>query len=647
MLKPKSRHARSDVPGALHHIMIRGIDTTNIFRDAEDKISAVISKLLTLQAILVQHHTGGGKNLEPSRQRNAGSNVPSVPKVHKRIMTASTSQPNKAVTPNSTLFWSLFCLPIATTVFLSWLFFIPLPIYDYWDVLNAGFHLQDKTVWEQLRYLWEPFVDQKMVFSKLLIIWLARATQNHHYWLEIIFGLLGQLVVLAALAYLITTTRSLASGVRTNLLLISSFLLFWPNLLLRFQLHWYSTQYTFVLVFAILSVTFISLLWGTWAGVWLSLIFGIFSAFSHGTGLIYLLGYMIVLPFAPGWSRSQKLTACLGAVATISIIAAQMPDRAAIDLPPLNWFTDKPIQELIYIFRCFGPQGVLRSQTGFLTLVCGALSCWVLMKKNELFSKEYCPWVLLFFWGCCAAGVSGITRSSFAKYPSGIYFSFFVLVLAAVIVLIAVALPHSPLKDRKINWRIVGTICAVLYIVGAVDGIRIASSTQQKIFWSRERLRFQPILVQNDYQWLFPLTRFPATLSDLSARHMLDDVDTRPFTAARPVHFSEQTGDREIIYIPERPLSPDEVITFPASPYANLPARCYWTADSTWNDEQSQELQMRLVNGSYWIIFKNRKIPGFNTSIRKIRLVFSGDGSRQDIANLPGPVVRGRNPASK
>ena len=31
------RQARLDVPGALHHIMIRGIDKTNIFRDSEDK----------------------------------------------------------------------------------------------------------------------------------------------------------------------------------------------------------------------------------------------------------------------------------------------------------------------------------------------------------------------------------------------------------------------------------------------------------------------------------------------------------------------------------------------------------------------------------------------------------------------------------
>ena len=31
------RQARLDIPGALHHIMVRGIDRTNIFRDTEDK----------------------------------------------------------------------------------------------------------------------------------------------------------------------------------------------------------------------------------------------------------------------------------------------------------------------------------------------------------------------------------------------------------------------------------------------------------------------------------------------------------------------------------------------------------------------------------------------------------------------------------
>ena len=31
------RQARLDIPGALHHIMVRGIDKTNIFRDNEDK----------------------------------------------------------------------------------------------------------------------------------------------------------------------------------------------------------------------------------------------------------------------------------------------------------------------------------------------------------------------------------------------------------------------------------------------------------------------------------------------------------------------------------------------------------------------------------------------------------------------------------
>ncbi len=31
------RRARLDIPGALHHIMIRGIDKSNIFKDDQDK----------------------------------------------------------------------------------------------------------------------------------------------------------------------------------------------------------------------------------------------------------------------------------------------------------------------------------------------------------------------------------------------------------------------------------------------------------------------------------------------------------------------------------------------------------------------------------------------------------------------------------
>ena len=31
------RQARLDVAGALHHIMVRGIDKSNIFRDTQDK----------------------------------------------------------------------------------------------------------------------------------------------------------------------------------------------------------------------------------------------------------------------------------------------------------------------------------------------------------------------------------------------------------------------------------------------------------------------------------------------------------------------------------------------------------------------------------------------------------------------------------
>ena len=549
---------------------------------------------------------------------------------------------------NSMFFWSLFFLPIAVIIFLAWLFFIPLPIYDYWDVLYGGLQLQEKTVLDQLRYYWEPFVDQKMVFSKLFIIYLAKVTHNNHYWLEIIFGLFGQLSVFSVVVYLIGKTRSLAPRTISVLILTSSFLLFWPNLLVRFQHHWYSTQYTFVLVFAALSILFLVRFWGLWSGVYLSLIFGVLSAISHGTGLIYLLSYMVLLTLASGWSVSQKLISTLGALGIILLIIAQMPDRATINLPPLNWFTEKPLQELIYIFRCFGPERVLRTQTGLLTLGLGLYSCGVLFVKRELFSREHFAWVLIFFWGCCAAGISGITRSSFAKYPAGIYFSFFILVMISAIVLTVIAYPESPLKNKKINWKIAGTILAILYIVGSVEGIRHAAEIQKRVLWSRERLQFQPILVQSDYRWLFPAKRIKNTISRLNVSNMLEDVDARPFTINREVHFRKQIESQGVhYYIPDRALSPNEVITFPASGFSNFPARCYWTADSKWHEEQSQVLQLRLVNGKYWIIFRNQDIPGFSKPIEKIKLIFSGDLDSQDVSNLPHPTVWQRKTTSE
>lgn len=540
---------------------------------------------------------------------------------------------------NNRLYWCLLLLPIAGIIFLSWLFFIPLPIYDYWDVLSAGLHLHERTVLEQLRFYWEPFVDQKMVFPKLLIVYLAKVTRNNHYWLEILFGLLGQISVLAIVAYLIKMIRHLTQKTQAALILTSSFLLFWPNLLVRFQHHWYSTQYTFVLVFAALSILCIIRFWGTWAGIFLSLIFGIFSAVSHGTGLIYLLSYMVALALASGWSISQKLMSCACSLGIILFIAAEMPERASLYLPPLNWFTEKPLQELIFILRCFAPEGVLRTQTGFLTLAFGLFACGILLVRRELLSRQYFAWVLIFFWGCCVAGISGITRSSFARYPAGIYFSFFILVLIAVIVLSVVVYPHSPLKDKKINWRFAGTVLIILYIVGAVEGIRQAASSQRKVFWCRERLQFQPILVKSDYRWLFPFETFPQKIIDLNAAKMLDAVDSRPFTMNQGVTFSKQSEGREISYIPDRALSPDEVITFPVNEVTSLSARCYWTADTNWYEEQSESLQMRPVNGDYWVIFRNKAKPGFSKPIRKIKLVLPDNLKPRDIDTLPEPTV--------
>ena len=41
------RHARLDVPGTLHHVMVRGIEGTNIFQDEEDR-QAFVERIRSL-----------------------------------------------------------------------------------------------------------------------------------------------------------------------------------------------------------------------------------------------------------------------------------------------------------------------------------------------------------------------------------------------------------------------------------------------------------------------------------------------------------------------------------------------------------------------------------------------------------------------
>jgi hypothetical protein len=537
------------------------------------------------------------------------------------------------------IFILLFLSPIAVTVFLSWHFFIPLPIFDYWDVLYPGYLFQERSFFDQIRFLWEPFVDQRMVFPKIVISYLAWATQNTHYPLEIVFGLLGQCLVLSIALYLIINNGNLSPQAKPRLFLVSSALLFWPNLLLRFQHHWYSTQYTCVLVFAVLSILFLFEFWGRWRGATLSLAFAIGSALSHGTGLIYLMSYMVLLPFAKGWSITQKTFMSAFAFLPLIVIIYHLPERSSINLPPLNWFTEKPLQEVIYILRCFGPEGVLRTQTGFLSLVIGLSASITLLINKKIYLKHNFCWFLIFFWGCSVAFLSGISRSNFAKYPAGIYFSFFVLVLVAVVVLATVAYPTDYFKKKQSHWKVIGSLLVILYAVGAVEGVRKSYKTHRRILWSQERLFFQPILVKEDHRWLFPEDRFLSKIIALNQANMLDKVNTSNFIPDKNITFVRFISGSEIYFFSNREISPDHVITFQSDDFSDPMVTCYWHTSLGWNEEHSQRLNLRPINNNYWILFRNKTQPGFYWPVDKIKIRFSDNVNLSDMQKVSSPIA--------
>lgn len=543
---------------------------------------------------------------------------------------------------NKKMFWAILLLPICVTVCLAWFFFIPLPIFDYWDVLHSGLTLADTSLWGQLRYAWEPFVDQKMVFPKSLIRYLAVATGNNHYGLEIVFGIIGQLVVLFIVASLITRTPSLTSKNKSILILISSWLLFWPNILIRFQHHWYSTQYTFVLVFTMLSIFTCLYCRNKWASVLLSLVFASTSALSHGTGFIYLLCFLCVVFFIPGWSKLQKFVSLSGALTVVLVIVSQMPKRGDLLLPPLNWFTDRPVDELVFIFRCFGPDGVLRPITGFLILGIGLCSCGALFIKKEIFSGKYFAWVLMFFWGGSVAFLSGVARSSVSSSPMRVYFYFFVLILISVIVLAVISYPKTSLSKRKAPWNFLSTVAVILYIVGCADGIHDAAKSQKRILSCQEHLEFFPVLVENDFHYLFPHKRIKNILESLHAIGVIDEIDTRPFVQKTDVHFSKMIRDGELYFVPDRELISGELAALPVESYADLTGVCYWDSGDGWKDEQSQHLRQRAIDGNFWVIFLNKEVLGFDKPVKMMKIKFQQEMGRTQIQGLAEPTVWAR-----
>jgi hypothetical protein len=393
------------------------------------------------------------------------------------------------------------------SLFLAWRYFLALPVYDYWDVLAGSYQFLNASFSEHISFYWAPFVDQKMVFPKMMIDRLAQWTGNRHYGLEIVFGLVSQLFVVVVLWGL---GRETDQWERNRARLgVGLALLFWPYLAFRFQHHWYSTQYSWVLWPALAALGLFFKRPGSWATALLTVLLVGVSSLSHGTGLFLAIALLPAICFSSGWSRTQRWTMGLSLAAFVVMVLSEMPPKDASATPGLLASLDRPLFLLKYFLACFGPQ-IHRPFVGSILLGLAALGLWRLWQRGELFSDGQWIWNTVVIWALLVGLGTALARSSYGGQPSANYFSFFVLFVYAVFELLLRSGLFGFPRFKVTRVFFIGLIVygLIIYVTGIEKGlrhVRVQSRNMQRL---RQKMRFCGVMTSKDLGLIFPHPRF-------------------------------------------------------------------------------------------------------------------------------------------
>lgn len=431
---------------------------------------------------------------------------------------------------------ALIALPPVVMAWLAGRYFLRLPVADYWDVLHASYQLQDAGMRAHIAYYVHPFVDQLMVLPKWLIATLAQTTGNRHYGFEIALGFAAQVAVLGMVVSLQKSLPLIPPRARGLLYVVSSLMLFWPALLYRFQHHWYSTQYSLVLLFGVAAVYVLANSRGCWRGLGWCAAAVVLAAFSHGTALTLPLAVGLAMLWFPGWSRQQRIAGWLFSIALVTVIFTQLPSREILGWPPFTAALNDPRHLALFYIRTFSPQ-FWGLAAGIFVLGLLVWTLWQLKRQRRLNDAMLLPWFTILLWGLFANGTSSMARSSMYPAPSGVYLAFEALVVLSIIVLSVIAW-HGMSERQRRTWNaarwIVVTVGLAIYQQGIRVGLRDAQELRQRIEWSAERLARYPAVQPDDLRWLFPpeQPRFARQLlPELVARGALRDfvpVPSRP-----------------------------------------------------------------------------------------------------------------------
>ncbi|MBI3658333.1 MAG: hypothetical protein HY232_18160 [Acidobacteria bacterium] len=445
-------------------------------------------------------------------------------------------------------------VPIITSMILSARFFITLPIHDYWYALISSVALQQAGWRAHLAYYWEPFVDQRMVFPKIMIGGLSRLPYTLHFALEIAFGFAARLAMLYLLWRLIRQTEGSERN-KTIAGLACAFLLFWPLQQVIFQHHWYSTQYAWSLSPGVLALYLIDRFWGRWLGLLAAALACAVGSFSHGTGLPLWPAIGLGLLPQRGWSDKQKVVWWLLGLCALALFLIGLPPRAVRGFPPLLDILNAPLKGLVFFFQTFAPpfrwlmkHPYARAAVGTGVVIGGLLPLARLWKNKRLFVPATFPWLVLILWCLGMAGLAALARSTFEYHARPIYFAGMTLSYVGAISLWLIAAPRLDAdrgqalpSRRRMTGSLVLICLTLIYLKGANEGWNETRDRYQKVSWAQSCLQYYPALDQHDL-YVYPYEDHRAftefILPQLAAMNALpDNMRAAPFTIPVPTTF--------------------------------------------------------------------------------------------------------------
>lgn len=521
---------------------------------------------------------------------------------------------------------------ITSALVLQILFFIELPVYDYWDSLYGNYALDARhaSVKEKLSYAWKPFVDHRALFPRITIDLLRWLTNNRHYTLETVLGFLSRLAVLYLLWLFILGT-DLSNHNKVLVWLAAVFLIFWPIQLPVLQLQWYSTNFGWCLLPGTLAVYCLQKFWGRWLGIVSAALACAVSAYSLANGVALWPAIGLSLLPQSQWSAKQKAAWWLISLAALELWMRGMPTRAQLGLPPLTAVFDSPSRGVSYFLKDFTPpllplilRPYLHTAVGLAILILCLLPPLLLLRQKRLFTKMAFPWLTLIVWCLGMAAMVTLGRSTVAPRPRDSYFLGQVLALIAAVPLWLTLYPNIWLTEAAGSMSYSGLFRSLLlgvalwiYLVGSEDGVLQARNAQRDINWGKSCLRYYPAL-DNHEIYLFSynqLQRFKdMDLALLSALNAFPDyLNPTPFTIAVPTTFViqevndmevlEKGSDRfqfviignnpSVVLKPSPQINRWHVVSFTMETSAGADVKFSWNDGAGWLQEKSIDLDRK------------------------------------------------------